>query len=543
VLQNWRFWVLAVLLVGPPVAYISLGAAWLAARGWILIGFLAWTTAALAFGLLSVRWTKTTRRNAIAPLDWTAPETFAPRDLDAWKVVMEEAERAEHVNMAELTSFELYMQTGVRLAERLSETYDPGAESPIEHVPVADLLTALELAAEDLNHMVREIPGGDIVTFAHGKAAVQAASFFAKANEYYNYLLPWFQPVQGILRLGSTKLLTEPAWRNMQHNVLRWFYRAYVQRLGVHLIEMYSGRLAIGAGEYRRLTGRSSGVAAPPPGAAAEDPKVRIAIAGARDAGKSTLANVLEHVRAIEPSALRDLLLRNRLDPDLASLLERTSIIETQSYGTRGDKDPFLDRVARHGAVQAAVHADLLVLVVDSRRDDFRSDGRFAQHWLDHFTKETELQRPPALVVLTGIDRLHARVPSNNEATDAEPTSDPPDPALISRRVVELQDALPAGFASKVVSVGLGNPEAPELAELLVPALASLVSRCARGALIRHLHEHASRSKAGRILMQVGKQGQRVWNRAGAEFRKRWESRKHRDPHSDPPRSEETTSR
>ncbi len=33
----------------------------------------------------------------------------------------------------------------------------------------------------------------------------------------------------------------------MQQNVLRWFYQAYVNRLGVHLIELLSGRLAIGA--------------------------------------------------------------------------------------------------------------------------------------------------------------------------------------------------------------------------------------------------------------------------------------------------------
>ena len=40
----------------------------------------------------------------------------------------------------------------------------------------------------------------------------------------------------------------------MQQNMLRWFYQAYVNRLGAHLIELLSGRLAIGADQYRRLT-------------------------------------------------------------------------------------------------------------------------------------------------------------------------------------------------------------------------------------------------------------------------------------------------
>ena len=46
----------------------------------------------------------------------------------------------------------------------------------------------------------------------------------------------------------------KPAWKSMQQNVLRWFYQAYVNRLGMHLIELLSGRLAIGAHQYRRLT-------------------------------------------------------------------------------------------------------------------------------------------------------------------------------------------------------------------------------------------------------------------------------------------------
>ena len=50
----------------------------------------------------------------------------------------------------------------------------------------------------------------------------------------------------------------------MQQNMLRWFYQAYVNRLGTHLIELLSGRLAIGADHYRRLTRRVACPAAAP---------------------------------------------------------------------------------------------------------------------------------------------------------------------------------------------------------------------------------------------------------------------------------------
>ena len=41
--------------------------------------------------------------------------------------------------------------------------------------------------------------------------------------------------------------MIRPAWKSMQENLLRWFYHAYENRLGMHLIELFSGRLVIGA--------------------------------------------------------------------------------------------------------------------------------------------------------------------------------------------------------------------------------------------------------------------------------------------------------
>jgi len=43
-------------------------------------------------------------------------------------------------------------------------------------------------------------------------------------------------PVTGLARLGSQKWIAAPAWKNGQRSAMLWFYRAYVNRLGVHLI-------------------------------------------------------------------------------------------------------------------------------------------------------------------------------------------------------------------------------------------------------------------------------------------------------------------
>ena len=93
-----------------------------------------------------------------------------------------------------------------------------------------------------------------MIALSHWRRAVQVAGYINRANDLYSFVLPFFNPVTGLTRLGTREWIVKPAWKSMQQNVLRWFYQAYVNRLGMHLIELMSGRLAIGAHHYRRLT-------------------------------------------------------------------------------------------------------------------------------------------------------------------------------------------------------------------------------------------------------------------------------------------------
>ena len=94
--------------------------------------------------------------------------------------------------MTKLTEIDTYLDAGKRMGLRLAAHYHPLSTDPIEHVPVIQLLTALELAAEDLGKLCREVPGGDMITPSFWKKAVQAVGFFQKANQVYGYLLPIF---------------------------------------------------------------------------------------------------------------------------------------------------------------------------------------------------------------------------------------------------------------------------------------------------------------------------------------------------------------
>lgn len=507
-LRNWRFWVLALLWVGPPSLFVALGFRWLAERNWGFYGFLGWLAVGTVASLLMVRWTRS-KNPVLPPIDWNAPRTFTPRDRRAWELIQHEAESADTGSMEQLTTIDTYLDTGKRLAATVAKLYHPNSGHPVEHVPVVDILTALELAAEDLGKLCREVPGGDMLTPAHGKKAVQAANYFNKANQIYGYLLPIFQPAAGLMRLGASKLMTEPAWRNMQANLLRWFFRAYVNRLGTHLIELYSGRLAIGADQYRRLTGRSPGRTL---GKAEEaTDRLAIAVAGARDSGKSTLIKALEDARSGDLGPVRDRLEQAGFDEELVHLLRNAAFVEIDSYTIHEEGEVARDRSTRKDAVEEAVEADFLLLVLDGRREDFTLDARFAEDWAAWYGTHPALEIPPALAVLTGADRP--------ELT-AEPLGTPGGGrVLLTRSVREsalrsrlgaVRKVLPAAI-SDVVAVGLGTRPPEGVADRLLPEMAALLHRAERTALIHHFQRHSTRSKARRFLGQVGRQGRRLW--------------------------------
>ncbi|HMB04770.1 MAG TPA: GTPase, partial [Isosphaeraceae bacterium] len=358
--RNWRAWVLIVLLVGPVLVYLGFGALWLMERGWLLIAGALWVASGIVFAFLASRWTESTRP-LLPPLDWDAPKTFSPFDHEAWKLVEEESEKGDAFSMEALSGFDVYMETGRRLSRRLAEHYHPLSSNPIAHVPVVELLTALELAAEDLNRLCRQIPGGDLITPAHWKTAVQAAGYIQKANDIYSYLLPIISPTTGLARLGAQQLMVKPAWKNMQQNVLRWFFRAFVNRLGTHLIELNSGRLAIGTDQYRKLTRKSAREVHAVDGELAA---LTVAVAGARDAGKTRLIEAIEQARSGDLTLVKARLESAGLDEALIERLKTARWVEVPSYTATPVGETARDRSTRRAAVEAAVESDLLILVV-----------------------------------------------------------------------------------------------------------------------------------------------------------------------------------
>jgi hypothetical protein len=380
-------------------------------------------------------------------------------------------------------------------------------------------LTALELAADDLNRLCRQVPGGDLVTPAHWKQAVQVAGYIQKANDIYSYLLPIVQPLTGLPRLAARKFMVEPAWKNMQQNLLRWFYRAFVNRLGSHLIELYSHRLVIGAEQYRRLTrrgARSVGTVE------AEVGPLRVAVAGAKGVGRKALIEALDRARKRDLGPVRARLEAAGLDVEFADRLATIDWVEVSAYTVTSAVESARDRATRRAAVADAVEADLLVLAVDVASPDIAADLKFVEAWQQWYRDHPGLEAPPVLVVVVGADRPELGGPWKPPHDWARGQG--ARESAVRARVDTLRAALPAPGFAEVAVAGLGrgpgsHPDGQNgneltehgVAESVLPALALLLHRAERVAVIRHLHDLSARSKARRLISQLGKQGRRLW--------------------------------
>jgi predicted GTPase len=488
------------------LVYIGLGILWLWERGWVIatVATGTWIGSGALFAFLASRWTRPAHP-ILPPLDWDSPQTFAPRDRAAWSLVQQEADRGETLAFEVFFGADVYIDTGRRLFRRLGEHYHPDTANPFADVPLIELLTALELAAEDLSGLCRQIPGGDLITLSHWRQAVRVAGYITKANDLYSYLLPFLNPVGGLARWGTRQWIVKPAWKSMQHNILRWFYQAYVNRLGMHLIELLSGRLAIGALQYRRLTRRAQ----PAAEVSEQLGPLKIAVVGARGAGKTKLISMIQIACTGEVPQVKQRVATLGLDAASFDRLSEAVWIDGQGYGTNVVKDETRhDRSLREAAVAAAVECDLLLLVVDARRREHACDTAFATEWDRWFREHPQREAPPTLVVLSGVDR-----PEFGE------TWEPPydwssgsrlRESAVRSKIEALKAVLPPTF-HEFAAVGLADETPFGVIEHVLPALTALLLRAERTALLRRLHQVAAQSKVARLLRQLGDHGRWLW--------------------------------
>jgi uncharacterized protein len=505
-IKQWRYWVLFLLLVGPILAYMGLGMFWLWQQGWMVLGIATtvWVVAGIVFSILAARWTKSSHP-VMPPLDWESPETFSPMDRDAWKIVQDAADAGDALSYDALLEVDTYIHTGRQLFQKLACHYRPLASNPIDDVPLVELLTALELATDDLSRLSRQVPGGDLLTLSHWRRAVQVAGYISKANDLYSYLLPFLSPVGGLARWGSREWIVKPAWKNMQQNLLRWFYQAYVNRLGAHLVELLSGRLAIGVDQYRRLTRRMHAPTIP---SADEMPPLTIGVAGTAGSGKGRLIADLRNASHGDLTLIKARLSNLAVDPSLLDRLRDANWVEVPDYTSWGETESRRDSARIQVAVASAVAVDMFILAIDARQSSDKADIAIAQAWDRWYIEHPRNEVPPVLVVLTGVEGPEFgngwQPPYDWTAGHGAREQ------AVRARIEALRASFPPSF-SEFLAVGLTEQGPFGVIEQVLPAIATRLHKAERTALIRRLHEMGGRSKVGRLVQQLGTQGKALW--------------------------------
>jgi uncharacterized protein len=156
--------------------------------------------------------------------------------------------------------------------------------------------------------------------------------------------------------------------------------------------------------------------------------------------------------------------------------------IEVPGYTSKSDRETARDRSTRRHAVDDAVQADLLLLLIDDRHGTLAADAALASDWDRWYLEHPALERPPLIV---------AMLTSDLARLDAARAVLPP-------------------TISEIVAIEPVGETPIQLARAILPTLAAQLPRAERVSILRHLHRLSTRSKAGRLIRQVGTQGKRL---------------------------------
>jgi predicted GTPase len=326
--------------------------------------------------------------------------------------------------------------------------------------------------------------------------------------QVYRWLSPLINPQSGIFRL----LISDRLFDLTKETLSQWLLKWYVNRVGYHAIELYSGKLL--------LTQRESRLTALQPETAAiltqveKEPMepLRLLVLGQVKAGKSSLANALfGEMRAATDSVPTT----RALTP---YVLERADLPgQILLYDIGGYEDPSAPPERKAQALVEAIRADLIILVVSAVAAAREPDRQLIAELRAHFAARPELRPPPMLVALTHIDLLRPPLewsPPYNIATPDSPK------ARSIRGALEAVAADLATPTDRVVPVCVLPERLYNVEESFVPLLVQALPEAKRVLLLRNLKTFRAQEQWDLLWRQARATGQFLW-KIGGEVLKR----------------------
>jgi predicted GTPase len=475
-LSWWRIALLAACFVLPLVGFGVAGSLWLHERGWLGWAGLAFIGGeALALWFFR-RWMRGDQ--SVLPQPPVHPPTeFSPREEAAWQLVQEYQKRIER-NEIELSSLEQLLALGKEILGRVAVFYQPTEKDPLFAVQVPLLLRAIEETARDLAEVTASLPFAHRITISEMMRGYRFSQKMKPAYELYQlyrFLSPLINPQSGIFRI----LVTDRLFDLTKETLNQWLLKWYVDRVGYHAIELYSGKLL--------LTRRADRLGLLQPQTAEEVARaqketaepLRLLVLGQVNAGKSSLVNALfGDMRAATDSVPTTM----ELTPYILERPEMESAVLLYDMG--GYEDPSAPRERKMQALQEAIRSDLIVLVISAVNAAREPDRQLLAELRAHFAAQPEVRQPPVVIALTHIDLLRPPLewsPPYNIVT-------PDSPKARSIRGALEAVAAELGIAPENIAPLCLLPERLyNVEEALTPLLAQLLPEAKRVLLLRSL--------------------------------------------------------
>lgn len=249
-MNRWRTSILLMLLGSPVLLFMGVGAWTLWEAGHLLW---LWFSLPVTWGL--AYWLAKLWRQQLLPLE--SPELkpslhWTPRDQQAWKIVESHVQAASTIDSEEFTSLPFYLSTAQTVSEEIAQYYHPKATDPFGSLTIPEILSAAQLALEDLSEIYEQyIPGGQLITVNHWRKISKIPKHYNTVSKVSLAASAVFSPLATIGRYVASKTILAPVIDQFKANALSWFFKSFLQRVGFYAIEMNSGRLRGGVQAFR----------------------------------------------------------------------------------------------------------------------------------------------------------------------------------------------------------------------------------------------------------------------------------------------------
>jgi predicted GTPase len=492
-----RVIIIGLLGLAPWLFLIGVGGYHLWDTGWFFYAWWPMAACWMAAYLLTRRWGNRQRRQMDAeapPLHWT------DRDKLAWRVVEAQLKATEKIDMEKLTEPQFYFDTSLKLARDLAKVYHPHSSQPMANLTVLELLSVVELAAQDLGKLANEyFPGGHLLTLNNLQQAQGAMKWYQRATNIWWAVSAVLDPIRTGARFAASRAGLGKPLDLLKQNAVQWLYAMFVQRLGHYLIELYSGRLRVGVSRYKTLLAEHQAAQTQGPPIVSADgqpttPKpVTITLIGQVKAGKSSVINAIlgdERARTDVIPATAGVH-RYELHGPGASLV----LVDTQGYNQAGAD---ADQLA--ATIEAAQQSDLIFLVTHARNPGRQADVSLLKELFTWFADRPRLKLPPILVVMTHIDLLSPAMEWSPPYNWRKPTRTKENNIAAAAEVIrqQLGEKITA-----IVPVCTRSDAIFAIKEELLPEVTQLLGEARAVAMLRCLQAEADEGQVRRLFDQL----------------------------------------